>query len=37
MFWLGFLIGAMAMVVLEAAILLWFVQRDRWRIARHHR
>jgi hypothetical protein len=36
MFWLGFLIGAMAMVALEAAILLWLVQRDRWHIARHH-
>jgi len=35
-FWLGFLIGAMAVVALEAAILLWLVQQDRWRIARHH-
>jgi len=30
------LIGAMAVVALEAAILLWLVQQDRWRIARHH-
>jgi hypothetical protein len=36
MFWLGFLIGAMATVALEATMLLWSVRRDQWRIARHH-
>jgi hypothetical protein len=36
MFWVGFLIGAMVTVALEAAMLLWSVQRDRWRIARNH-
>jgi hypothetical protein len=36
MFWVGFLIGATVTVALEAAMLLWSVQRDRWRIARNH-
>jgi hypothetical protein len=36
MFWVGLLIGAMVTVALEAAMLLWSVQRDRWRIARNH-
>jgi hypothetical protein len=36
MFWLGFLIGAMATVALEAAMILWSVPRDQRLIARHH-